>query len=85
MRKNICVYPVTNHSGREYEKEYMCVAESACCTEAVSSTVNRLYLNEIKEKRITRPRTPKYLTSNYLNTPQLPLSTPSSSYLFPEE
>lgn len=78
-------YPVTNHNGREYEKEYMCAAESLCCTGEINNTVNQLYFNEIKKKRITHPRTPEYLTSNYLNTPQLPLSTPSSSYLFPEE
>ena len=24
-------YPVINHNGKEYEKEYICITESLCC------------------------------------------------------
>ena len=31
-RGNYIQYPVINHNGKEYEKEYICVTESLCCT-----------------------------------------------------
>ena len=35
-------YPVINHTGKEYEKEYVsiiCMAESLCCTKEITTTL----------------------------------------------
>ena len=35
------LYPVINHNGKEYEKEYvyMCITESLCCTAETNTTL----------------------------------------------
>ena len=51
---------MTNHNGKEYEKEYICVCkyvcvtELLCCTEVINSIVNQLYLNTIEVCKINR-------------------------------
>ena len=30
-------YPVINHNGKEYEKEYICITELLCCTAEMST------------------------------------------------
>ena len=32
-------YPVINHHGKEYEKEYTCITESLYCTVEINTTV----------------------------------------------
>ena len=32
-------YPVTNHNGKEYEKEYIYKTESLCCTAEINTTL----------------------------------------------
>ena len=32
-------YPVINHNGKEYEKEYIYVTESLCCTAIIDTTL----------------------------------------------
>ena len=39
---NYIQYPVINHNGKEYEKEYICIIESLCCT---AETNTKLYVN----------------------------------------
>ena len=34
---NYIQYPVTNHNGKEYEKEY--IYESLCCTAEINTTL----------------------------------------------
>ena len=34
---NYIEYPVINHSGKEYEKEYMWIIESLCSTEEINT------------------------------------------------
>ena len=34
---NYIQYPVINHNGKEYEKEY--ITESLCCTEEINTTL----------------------------------------------
>ena len=36
---NYIQYPVINHNGKEYEKEYMCITESLCCTAEINTTL----------------------------------------------
>ena len=38
---NYIQYPVINHEGKEYEKEYIyiCIAESLCCTAEIHTKV----------------------------------------------
>ena len=38
---NYTQYPVTNHNGKEYEKEYLCICitESLCCTPETNTTL----------------------------------------------
>ena len=47
---NYIQYPVINHKGKEYEKEYICITESLCCT--ADNIVNQLYFNKKKKKNI---------------------------------
>ena len=35
---NYIQYPVINHNGKEYEKEYICITESLCCTAETNTT-----------------------------------------------
>ena len=45
---NYIQYPVINHNGKEYEKEYICITESLCCTAEIKhNIVNQLYFNKI--------------------------------------
>ena len=39
-------YPVINHTGREYEKDYIYITESHCQT-VRRTTINQLYFNKI--------------------------------------
>ena len=56
---NYIRYPVINHNGKEYEKKYICITESFCCTVEISTTLwinypnsmNQLSLNKIKFKK----------------------------------
>ena len=32
-------YPVTNHNGKKYEKVYIYITESLCCTEEINRTL----------------------------------------------
>ena len=32
-------YPVINHNGKEYEKEYICITESLCCTVVINTAL----------------------------------------------
>ena len=44
-------YSVTNHNGKEYEKEYiLCVTGSLCCTEDINTTL-LIYNTSIKKKK----------------------------------
>ena len=36
---NYIQYPVTNHNGKEYEKVYICITESFCCTAEINTTL----------------------------------------------
>ena len=36
---NYIQYSVTNHNGKEYEKEYICITESLCCSEEINTTL----------------------------------------------
>ena len=36
---NYIQYPVINHNGEEYEKEYICVSESLCCIPESNTTL----------------------------------------------
>ena len=36
---NYTQYPVINHNGKEYEKEYMYITESLCCTPETNTTL----------------------------------------------
>ena len=36
---NYSQYPVTNHNAKEYEKEYIRITESLCCTEEINTTL----------------------------------------------
>ena len=48
---NYIQYPVINHNGKEYEKEYICITESLCCTAEIKhNIVIQLYFNKIKNK-----------------------------------
>ena len=31
--------PIINHNGKEYEKEYVCITESLCCTAETNTTL----------------------------------------------
>ena len=31
-------YPMINHNGKEYEKEYICITEPLCCTAEINTT-----------------------------------------------
>ena len=35
--ENYIQYPVINHSGKEYEKEYICITESLCCIPEINT------------------------------------------------
>ena len=36
--------PVVNHNGKKYEKEYICITESLCCTAEIKHNIeNELY------------------------------------------
>ena len=39
---NYIQYPVINHNGKEYKKEYtyMCITESLCCTGEINTTLS---------------------------------------------
>ena len=39
---NYIQYPMINHNGKGYEKEYICITESLCCTAEINTT---LYIN----------------------------------------
>ena len=43
-------YPVISHNGKEYEKEYICITQSLCCTPE-TNIVNQLYFSQQKEKQ----------------------------------
>ena len=51
---NYIQYPETNHSGKEYKKEYIhiyvCITESLYCTAEIN-IVNQLYFNLKKKKK----------------------------------
>ena len=48
--ENYIQYPVTNHNGREYVKEHICITESLCCiAEIKHNSVSQLYFNKISE------------------------------------
>ena len=32
-------YPVINHNGKEYEKVYICITESLCCTAEINTSL----------------------------------------------
>ena len=34
---NYIQYPVINHNGKEYEKEYICITESFCCMAEINT------------------------------------------------
>ena len=36
---NYIQYPVINHNGKEYEKVYICITESLCCTAEINTTL----------------------------------------------
>ena len=36
---NSIQYPMRNRNGKEYEKEYICITESLCCTEEINTTL----------------------------------------------
>ena len=36
---NCSQYPVINHNGKEYEKEYIYITESLCCTPEINTTL----------------------------------------------
>ena len=36
---NYIQYPVINHNGKEYEKEYICLIESLCYTAKINTTL----------------------------------------------
>ena len=38
---NYIQYPVINHNGKDYEKEYIyiCITESLCCTAEINTTL----------------------------------------------
>ena len=36
---NYIQYPGINHNGKEYEKEYMYITESLCCTAEINTTL----------------------------------------------
>ena len=42
-------YPVINHIGKEYEKEYVCITESLCSTAVINTTLQINYAS-IKNK-----------------------------------
>ena len=49
--ENYIQYPVTNHNGREYVKEHICITESLCCiAEIKHNSVSQLYFNKIFEE-----------------------------------
>ena len=33
---NYIQYPLINHNGKEYEKEYICITESLCCKQKLT-------------------------------------------------
>ena len=43
---NYIQYPVINHNGKEYEKLYLCITESLCCTAEIN-IINELQFNKI--------------------------------------
>ena len=36
---NYTQYPVINHNGKEYEKEYIYITDSLCCTAEINTTL----------------------------------------------
>ena len=34
---NYIQYPLINHNGKEYEKEYICITESLCCIAEINT------------------------------------------------
>ena len=36
---NYIQYPMINHNGKEYEKEYICITESLCYTAEINTTL----------------------------------------------
>ena len=64
---NYSHYPVINQNGKEYEKEYLCMAELLCSIAEIN-TVNQLYFSTIfkkhyviknsKKKKLTLPFLP---------------------------
>ena len=51
---NYIQYPLINHDGKEYEKEYICITESPYCTEEMKYDIaNQLYFSKVlKIKKI---------------------------------
>ena len=45
---NYTQYPVINHNGKEYEKEYVCITESHYCIAEIN-TVNQLRFNKTEK------------------------------------
>ena len=37
--ENYIQYPVINHNGKKYEKEYICITKSLCCTAEINTTL----------------------------------------------
>ena len=61
---NCTQYPVINHNGKEYEKEY--IRELLCCTvEIKHNIVNQLYFNKIKKKTNGKNQDFRKKNSNY--------------------
>ena len=47
-------YPVRNHNGKEYDKEYLCITESLCCIAEIHTTLSINYTS-IKKKKLVVP------------------------------
>ena len=52
-RENYIQYPLINHNGKEYEKEYtyICLTESLCCTTVIKTQCNSIIL-QLKNVRV---------------------------------
>jgi len=56
---NCIQHAVTNHNGKEYEKEYMygCITDLLCYT-LEANTIHKLYFNKSKPQKV--PKRKKY-------------------------